>query len=319
MNKDINMTEATTGERVRAQSWDEFVGQSTLKRRLTTHIDAARNEGRALDHMLLVAPPGSGKTTLAKLIADRLGDDFADFMMPMDLKQLVRFIGRWRGGVLLLDEIHRAPKAFQESLLSIEQGYIQMPTGQRVEVGHVTFICATTEPQGVIKPLWDRLLVKPVWEDYSDEDMARIITGMAERSGLVVAEQVAAGLARATGGTPRVAGSLVVALRDLAVTDQEVSVETILDLTGLDVDGLTGQHVAYLHTLQALGGQSGLANVCSLLQLPPPVVQDLERLLIKRGFVALESNGRTLTTMGAAKLPGSTGMPPSQRRLRRAS
>lgn len=311
--------QAATGERVRATTWSEFVGQTQLKRRLQTHIQAARMQGRMLDHMLLIAPPGSGKTTLARLVAEQLGDEFAEYVMPMDPKLLIRLVREWQGGVLLLDEIHRAPKAFQHMLLTVEQGYLETPSGQRLPTRHITFICATTEPQDVIKPLWDRLLLKPTWEDYTDEEMAQIIDGMAQRAGVSIPEGIAEGLARATGGTPRIAGSLVTACRDLQVTGQKPTVETILDQTGVDCDGLSDQHKNYLVTLNALGGQAGLANLSSMLQLSPSVIQDLERLLITRGFIRLESAGRILTISGSAKVPKapSTGM--ARRRLEQAS
>ncbi len=311
---------AATGELVRATKWKDYVGQETLKRRLITHIRAARAEKRQLDHLLLVAPPGSGKTTLAQLIAQELGDDFAEMMMPCDWKRFCWFLGEWKGGVMLLDEIHRAPKAFQESLLSIEQGYVLSPRGRRISTRHVTFICATTEPDKIVKPLWDRLLLKPRWEDYSDEEMALILTGMAKRAQVTLPKPVALGLAPATGGTPRVAAGLIVAARDLAVTGEPVTVESVLDLAGVDIDGLTAEHTAYLSTLAALDGQTGLANLCTMLQLPTSVVQDLERFLIRRGFIRLDAAGRAITSLGAAKLPNrNVGLSAAERRLERAS
>jgi holliday junction DNA helicase RuvB len=293
----------STGERVRAQSWEDYVGQERLKQRLVTTIGAARVEDRAMDHMLLVAPPGCGKTTLASLIAQSLGDQFVEFMMPMELNKLVYFIGDWEGGVILLDEIHRAPTKFQESLLSIEQGYLSVSPTVKVSTRNVTFIAATTEPHKVIPPLWDRFLIQPQWEDYSDDEMAQIVSGMATRAGVSMPDEIAAGLARATGGTPRVAGALVVAYRDLLVTDQPATVETVLAQTGRDDDGLSDQHLMYLATLKGLGGKAGLANLTSMTQLPSQQLTTLERLLQKRGFIRLESTGRELTIKGSMKVP----------------
>lgn len=309
-------TPLSTGEQVRAHSWDQFVGQETLKRRLMTNITAARKAHRMLDHMLLIAPPGSGKTTLATLVAEQMNQDFADFMMPTDLKRFLWFVREWKGGVMLLDEIHRAPKPFQNSLLSIEQGYIENSAGRQISTRHITFICATTEPQLVIKPLWDRLPLKPKWEDYSDEEMTGIILGMAKRAKVTIPDEIATGLARATGGTPRAATKLVVACRDLASTGQDVSVDSILEQTGVDADGLTDQHLDYLTSIDALGGQTGLTNLCSMLQLSASVVEELERLLIRRRLVRLESSGRTLTRAGELKVPNQTKSLPS---LERAS
>lgn len=293
----------STGERVRARSWKDFVGQYNLQRRLSTHIMAALRDKRKLDHMLLVAPPGSGKTTLAALIAQALGEEFKSVMMPVKFDRFVQMISEWTGGVMLLDEIHRAPTSFQESLLSIEDGYVQLDTGERIPTRHITFICATTEPQKVIKPLWDRLLVKPQWEDYSDEEMSSIVQGMGRRIDIDIPGEVAEGLARATAGTPRIAGTLVVSYRDLLAVGQPPTAQAVLELAGIDCDGLNEQQQCYLRTLRDLGGRSGLKNMSTMLQLSSAMIEDLERMLIKRGFIRLESNGRILTGLGRDKVP----------------
>lgn len=306
----------STGELVRAKTWATYEGQPRLKSRLLTHIRAAETAERMLDHMLLVGPAGAGKTTLAALIAAEIRDPFHAMMMPIDLKQFLYFCADWPGGILFLDEIHRASKAFQEALLpALEDGEMALTSGTKISVRHITFIGATTEPQGLIKPLWDRFLVKPRWDDYEDADMRAIIAGMATRANVVMPADVADGLARATGGTPRVAGSLVVACRDLLDSGQEATVDAILDLAGFDRDGLSDRHLDYLKALAELGGVSGLRNICSLMQLSQTVLEELERLLIRRGFVKLEAKGRSLTSAGHAKIPERSVKPePAVRR-----
>lgn len=297
-------TPQSTGELVRARCWDDYIGQTHLKERLRIHIQAAIADSRELEHILLVAPPGSGKTTLAQLIAAELRDPFHSMMMPVNAKDFINFCIEWAGGVLLLDEIHAAPKAFQEMLqTAIEDGYLQTASGRRVTVRHITFIAATTESEKVIAPLWDRFLIKPEWEPYSDAEMGEILTGMAARAGVDMPATVARGLARAAGGTPRVAGSLIVACRSLIAIGREPSVAAILDLAEMDKDGLTSRHMSYLRALAELGGSAGLSSLCSLLQLSQTVVEDLERLLIKRSFMRKDGSGRHLTEQGWAKVP----------------
>lgn len=282
----------------------EYVGQDRLVDKLLIRIEAAKATSRMLDHIFLEASPGAGKTTLAQMIANALGDEFWSFKMPMSIKDFIFFCDRWNGGVLLLDEIHAASTEFQELLLTgVEDGYLQPKSGAKIDVRHITFIAATTEPEDVIEPLLDRFRIKPRWEPYTDEAMTEIILGMARRAGVDMPDDVARELSRAAGGTPRIAGALVTACRDLRDTYREVSPEAILDLTGFDIDGLSERHMDYLLTLDALGRQAGLTNICSLLRMRPAAVMKLERLLITRGFIRMDVKGRTLTTAGERKLP----------------
>jgi Holliday junction DNA helicase RuvB len=282
----------------------DYVGQDRLIQRLLVRIEAAKAQGRMLDHVFLEAAPGSGKTTLAKMIATALGDEFWSFKMPMNTKDFIYFCDKWDGGVLLLDEIHAANDQFQELLLTgIEDGYLQPATGVKIDVRHITFIAATTEPDEVIEPLLDRFRIKPRWETYTDEAMAEIILGMASRAGVDMPADVAQELSRAAGGTPRIAGALVTACRDLRATSREVNADAILDLTGFDIDGLSERHLDYLVTLDALGRQAGLTNICSLMRMKPAAVMKLERLLITRDFIRMDVKGRTMTLAGESKLP----------------
>lgn len=295
---------SSVNEIPRPQRLGDYIGQDRLVDRLLVHIEAAKAQNRMLDHVFMEAPPGSGKTTLAQMIARALGDEFWSYKMPIGIKQFVYFCDHWDGGVLLLDEIHAAPREFQELLLTaVEDGYLQPSSGVKVDVRHITFIAATTEPEDVIEPLLDRFRIRPRWEPYTDEAMTQIILGMAERIGTQMPPEVAAELARATGGTPRIAGALVVACRDLVAAHRQVTAEAILDLTGFDIDGLSERHLDYLTTLDALGKVAGLRNICSLMRMRPRAIEKLERLLIERGFIQLDAKGRTLTFAGQAKLP----------------
>lgn len=309
---------ASTGEQVRAQTWDDYVGQKRLKARLMIHIKAALVENRELDHILLVAAPGEGKTTLARLIADQLGDPFHVKQMPMKEKDFIWFCMDNRG-VVLLDEIHAASPAFQLMLLGIQEGVLQTSDGKEVDVRHLTFIGATTNPEKLSKPLWDRFLIKPEWDPYTDEDMHEIVAGMATRAGVDLSDEIARGLCRAAGGTPRIAGALVAAARSLQAIGEPVTVESILDLAEMDADGLSSRHLKYLQALSALGDTAGLSPICSLLQLPQSIVEDLERLLILRGMIRKDLSGRHMTDAARAKVPRQSQTDRLSHRKQRAS
>jgi Holliday junction DNA helicase RuvB len=301
---DDRSSSAVTGEKLRVTSWDDYIGQVKMKHQLQVTLDARLTDCKPLDHILFSGPPGFGKTTLARIVANVLGDPFHSFKMPIREKDFVNFLRRFRTGVLLLDEIHAAPKAFQELLLTaLEDGYIQTSTGRRIDVREITFVGATTEPQKVITPLWDRFLIKPVFEDYTEAEMLQILTDMGDRLDVAWLPEVREGLARAAAGTPRVAGSLVRAAKDLQITNRDVTVEAVLELAGVDEDGLTDRHLQYLRTLDSLGGTTGARNMVSMLQLPLTVIEDLERLLVQREFIEYTPTGRSLLDAGWAKLP----------------
>jgi Holliday junction DNA helicase RuvB len=301
-------------ELVRVRNWDDYVGQQRLKAHFDIKIRAARTQERMLDHTLLIAPPGAGKSTLVGLIADRLGDDMLSLAMPVPYDQFLYEIEGFLGGVVFLDEIHNAPRAFLERLqfgLHDDDRYLPGAYGERVSTNHVTFIAATTtaDRQRLMPPLVQRFKYRPSWEPYSDEEMGQIVAGMAGRASTEISPEVCVALGRAAGGVPRAAQGLVAAARDLAAVDMEVTVDTVLELAGLDRDGLTGDHLLYLQTLDAVGGTAGLSVIVSMMGSTTQQVQDLERMLVLRGFVRRTGNGRRIMAPGRAKIRQADEVP----------
>jgi Holliday junction DNA helicase RuvB len=287
---------------VRPDSWDEYIGQDALKRDLDIVITAAKRDGRRLDHILLTATPGAGKTAIAKLIADRMDVDFEYVKLPIKPNDFFDLMELSEDMVVMLDEVHNANAAFQELLLTaLEGGVLITPSGFRIDVSTITFIAATTTAQKDLlsKPLRERFEIHPVWAPYTDDEMKQILLGMASRCYFEMPEELATGLARATGGTPRFAKRLVKRARDLG---PDTSAAEVLRLVGVDEDGLDANHWEYIRVLNAMGGRAGLANLKAMLQRSTATIEDLERLLVFRGYIRFEPSGRKLTADAIRKL-----------------
>lgn len=284
---------------LRPASWDDFVGQDAVKRELAVRIAAANEGGRPLEPLLLTGPPGFGKTSLARIIASEMGLPYESFNMPISRPTLTQFVRQF-DGLVLLDEIHRCPPKQQEELLPLlEFDYLQQPDGSRVYSGFLGIIGATTEPQKIIAPLYDRFVIKPEFDAYTDEQMGTIVAGMASKAGVELETDTAVALGRAAAGTPRNARQLVLAARDLAAVNGAVpSASDVLALCRVDETGLSVQHVRYIETLKALGGKAGVKTLSNLLRLNESVVTDLERLLLTSSYVELTDRGRVLTRRG---------------------
>ena len=276
-------------------SFQNFIGQERLKDRLLTHIGSAIDRGEPLDHILLISPPGCGKSTLARLIADLMYTSFDSYMMPIK-PAVVRRAVQSGTGVILFDEIHRLPARQQENLLPvIQDGYLQLDNGVRIDNEGSTFICATTEPDKLISPLIDRFPIRPTFDEYTDDELAQIVQLMARKADVHFSDEEARILGRATGGVPRNARSVTIMARDLGSTDPR----EILPKIGLTEDGLTDMHVLYLKTLADCGHQAGIEIIGAHLRYPKSSIIDLERLLLRRKFIEYSPQGRVLTMQGS--------------------
>lgn len=299
------MQDTKEAEVIRPTIWDEYVGQIKLKDRLRIHIDSSILRDARLDHILLVGPPGCGKTTLASIIANELDQQIAAFVGPVDLKILARVMQmEWtqdQRGIMFLDEIHEWSTRNQEYLLSVlEDSFLQLSTGRRVEShNNLTVIGATTEPEKIIAPLYDRFPIKPPFDEYTNEEMAQIVQLMGKYAKLVVSDETAAIIALSAGGVPRNARSMVIMARDMALTRGTMpTIEEVRQMCRVTKTGLTEDHVRYITVLTKIGGTAGLDIISNHLRLPKPVLLDLERLMIQQKLIEYTKAGRELTETG---------------------
>lgn len=296
----------TTDQRtLRPTCWDDYIGQETIKDQLRTKAAAALSLQQPIGHLLITGPMGSGKTTLAHLMAAETGDWLEVISRRVDQRGLMHHL--WEipngQGILFIDEVHRLHKSVQEDLLSLtEEQFIQSRWGTE-EYPWLTVVMATTDRRAVNGPLRSRCLNLHL-ADYTHDEMVRIVAGMAQRAGVELDDDMCDAFATAAVGMPRAARHIVLGAGEIAATRGEITVDTVLRHCGLERDGLNGDHLRYMDTLRTLGGQAGLDTLASQLGVHPQEIQETERLLLHRGYVRRESQGRMLLSSGRARLDG---------------
>ncbi|MDQ0321774.1 Holliday junction DNA helicase RuvB [Pararhizobium capsulatum DSM 1112] len=299
---------------LRPQSLDEFTGQAEARANLKIFIEAAKNRGEALDHVLFVGPPGLGKTTLAQIMAKELGVNFRSTSGPViakagDLAALLTNLEE--RDVLFIDEIHRLNPAVEEILYpAMEDFQLDLIIGEgpsarsvKIDLSKFTLVAATTRLGLLTTPLRDRFGIPVRLNFYTVEELESIVRRGARLMGLGMTDEGAREIARRSRGTPRIAGRLLRRVRDFAeVAKAEAVTKQIADeaLTRLLVDNMGFDQLdkRYL-TMIALnfgGGPVGIETIAAGLSEPRDAIEDIiEPYMIQQGFIQRTPRGRVLT------------------------
>jgi Holliday junction DNA helicase RuvB len=285
------------------RTWDTYIGQEVVKERLRVSIEGALSRYEPLKHVLILGQPGTGKTSLAEIIAAEMGADLLALTMTPNFKMqfLYKKIKEFEGGVIFLDEIHTLPKKSQHYLLDVlEKKKMTYDSGKVEYIDKpITFIGATTDPDQLIEPLYDRFPIRHTLQDYSDLEMAKIVERMALKLGLYPTKEACMALGRASAGVPRQARRLVFAAQDIGELSD---VDEILSACGITPEGLTEDHLAYMKSLYELGGKAGIVNLANHSGRPRDIVERLEKLLVIKSYVEITPSGRVLSYDGMKAL-----------------
>jgi Holliday junction DNA helicase RuvB len=318
---------------LRPRRLDEFVGQAKMKEQLSIALDAAKGRGDALDHVLLVGPPGLGKTSLAHIIREELGVGIRSVAGPaLERKDVAAILTAVEArDVVFVDEIHRLSRAAEEILYpALEDFRLDIVMGQgtaartlTLDLPPFTLVGATTRTGLLTSPLRDRFGITFRLDYYEHDELAAIVRRSAGILGVEIADDAADEIAGRARGTPRVGNRILRRVRDVAQVRHEGAITTAiareaLELLEVDEAGLERLDRELLRSIveKYEGGPVGLNTLSAALGEEPDTIEYVyEPYLLQLGFIQRTPRGRTITALGRAHLGAPQPEPETDARL----
>ena len=295
------------------KTFDDYLGQAELKKKLAIYTQAAQMRGEPLDHLLLFGPPGLGKTTLSHIMASVMNVNIKICSGPMmertgDLVAILSSLDP--RDILFIDEIHRMPSAVEEVLYSaMEHFRVDVIVGQgagaksiNLPINPFTLIGATTKSGSISAPLRSRFGITERLDFYEDEDLRDIVLQSARFLDVTISPDSALVIGQCARGTPRIAKKILRRVRDVAqVTNENIASEELvqkaLTFLGIDQEGLTKVDHMILKSivLTFKGGPVGLETIASIVGEDKDTLETVyEPFLIRKGYLQKTPRGRQI-------------------------
>ncbi len=315
----MNKKEEEFEQTIRPQHFHEFPGQDKVKERLQIFVEASKQRGDVMGHLLLCGPPGLGKTTLAHIIANSRGSEIHTTSGPViekpgDLAGILSSLNE--GDVLFIDEIHRMSTTIEEYLYSaMEDFFIDIVLDQgvgsrtvKLTIPKFTLIGATTRQGMISAPLRSRFTMTSRLDYYDSETLKQIVMRSAGIIGAEIHEEGALEIARRSRGTPRIVNNLLRWVRDYAQVKEtgpieQTTADSALNMLDIDARGLDEMDARILETIlvKFKGGPVGVKTIAIAVGESVETIEDVyEPYLIQEGYVMRTAQGRVATDKAAA-------------------
>lgn len=299
---------------IRPLTFDEFIGQETLKVQLKIAIRAAKERGDPAPHMLFGSQPGRGKTSLAQVVANEYGSELKIIMCPTisgvpDILEVL--VKLKRNSIVLFDELQSLNDKVIEALYSpMEDFKATIRTAGKnivhIPISKFCMIGATTEIGSIAEPLRNRFGIVYHLDEYTDEELAKIVLMNVSKVNIKLDDNnLAIDIARRARGTPRIVNMILCRIRDYVqlfnngiVT--KAAVDSVMELLGIDERGLTKVDIEYLNSLyRNFAGSAGIYALSSTLPVDKTYIEQyIEPMLIKNKLIVKTRSGRVITEDG---------------------